>query len=152
MKFKTMKTAVLIGFALVSIDIFAQIDCSQIPAANTFYSLDEAMKDPSKVVKLDLGMQTPKLKAVPKEVGIFLNLECLDVSYNRVASIPDEIKYCRKLKSLILTGNHYLTKLPPILKEVTTLKVLDVSGIPGWSAAKRKEAKDMLPKVNVVTD
>jgi hypothetical protein len=149
MNFRIFHLSLLGMISFLVMDLRAQSDCDAVPS---FSSLEMALQDPAKVVKLDLGMQTPKLTAVPKEVGLFTNLECLDVSYNRVASIPDEIKNCTKLKTLILTGNRYLTKLPPILKEVPSLKKVDVSGIPEWSPAKRKAAKDLLPKVNVVTD
>jgi Leucine Rich repeats (2 copies) len=149
MIFQKIKTVVALSFSLLSINLVAQADCAAVPA---FYSLEDAMKDPSKVVKLDLGMQTPKLTAIPKEVALFPNLECLDVSFNRVASIPNEIVNCKKLKTLILSGNRYLAKVPLILKEVKSLKKLELLGLPEWNAAKRKEAKTLLPAVNVITD
>ena len=115
-------------------------------------SLEKALAEPDKVVYLDLAMQRPKLKSIPKEVAQFPNLVCLDVSYNQISSIPDEIKQCKKLRSLNLGGNRYLAKLPAVLKEVPSLELVDVSDIPEWSAEKRAEAKEMLPNAEVITD
>lgn len=117
-----------------------------------YTSIEEALAEPDQVIYLDLAMQHPKLTSIPKEVAQFPNLICLDVSFNRVATIPDEIKQCTKLETINLMGNRYLASLPKILKEVPNLKKVNVSDIPEWNATKRTEAKALLPNVKVITD
>jgi len=117
-----------------------------------YTSLEEASAEPEKVKYLDLSMHRPKLTSVPKEVAQFPNLTCLDVSFNRISSIPDELKQCKKLKVLNLAGNRYLAKLPAVLKDVPGLELVDVTDIPKWSAVTCAAAKELLPDVEVKTD
>ena len=147
---KNFQLALLFIFVLSSSISYAQDNpCAQeLP----YTSIEEGLEEPEKVIYLDLAMQHPKLTSIPKEVALFPNLVCLDVSFNRVASIPDEIKQCKNLQTLILAGNRYLAKMPEVLKDVASLKTVDVSDIPEWSVEKRAEAKALLPVVNVITD
>lgn len=117
-----------------------------------YKSMESALAEPEKVKYLDLSMTRPKLTSIPKEIAQLPNLTCLDVSFNQVSSIPDEIKQCKNLKTLILSGNRYLVKMPAVLKEVPSLELVDVTEIPEWNAAKKEEAKALLPDVKVITD
>ena len=118
----------------------------------TYYSLEEALKEPSKVKVLDLAMQHPKLTTLPPEIGKLTNLECLDVSFNRVSTLPEEMKMLKNLKTLNLAGNRYLAKLPEIIKQIPNLQTLNLSNIPEWSKEKCDQAKAALPNVKVITD
>ena len=146
---KKLSLLVFIGIAFSSSLLKAQNPCMK---EVKYSSIEDALAEPEKVKYLDLAMTRPKLKSVPKEVAKFPNLTCLDVSFNQVSSIPDEIKQCQNLKLLVLSGNRYLGKLPAVLKELPNLETIDVTEIPEWNDAKKKEAKAMLPNVNVITD
>lgn len=115
-------------------------------------SMEDALKEPPKVTSLDLGMRHPKLTTLPTAIGQLTNLECLDASYNRIGSLPPEVKNLKKLKYLNLAGNRYLTKLPEVLKELPNLETVDLTGIPEWSAATCEAARKALPNVKVLTD
>ena len=150
-----MKNSVLILFVIAIFSMaFINPSAPGDPCMEgiTYYSLEEALKEPSKVKVLDLAMQHPKLTTLPPEIGKLTNLECLDVSFNRVATLPAEMSKLTKLKKLNMSGNRYLAKLPEVLKLVTSLETLDVTGIPEWSKVKCDAAKAALPKVNVLTD
>lgn len=147
---KIIYTLLLLSFVVPSLK--AQAPPTACEDIMSYTSLEEALKEPEKVIYLDLAMHHPKLTTIPKEVGLFPNLVCLDVSFNRIATIPTEIKKCTKLKHLNLMGNRYLAKLPKILAEVTSLEEVNVSDIPEWSDATKSEAKALLPNVKVVTD
>lgn len=115
-------------------------------------SLEEALKAPEKVTSLDLGMQHPKLITLPPAIGQLTELECLDASFNRIGSLPGEMKHLKKLRYLNLAGNRYLSRLPEVLKELPALETVDLTGIPEWSTATCEAARKVLPGVTVLTD
>ena len=121
-------------------------------SGTTYYSLDEAYAEASKVKVLDIAMQHPKLTTLPASIAKLKNIECLDASFNRIGSLPAEMKELKNLKRLNLSGNQYLAKFPEILKELPNLEVVDFTGIPQWSKEKCDYAKKALPNVKVLTD
>jgi len=80
------------------------------------------------------------------------NLECLDASFNRISTLPVEMKNLTNLKKLNLSGNQYLSKFPEVLKEIKSLEEVDFTGIPQWSKEKCDAVKAALPGVKVLTD
>ena len=118
--------------------------------AKTYYKLDEALKEPEKVIKLDIAMQ--KLTRISSEISKLVNLECLDLSFNRISDLPGEFAELKKLRYLNLMGTRYLPGLPKILTELPNLEVVDIRDHPEWSAAKFEEAKKMLPDVKIITE
>lgn len=118
------------------------------PDLQSYTNLEEALKEPDNVLKLDLSML--KLTSVPKEIGKFPNLECLDLSFNRISDLPPEIVNLKKLKYLDLTGTNYMAKLPEVLKQLPSLQVLNVSDHRLWKPAQYEAAKKMLPNVKVI--
>lgn len=140
---------------LVCIGLMAFITPQNDPCMSgvTYYSIEEALSEPSKVKVLDLAMQSPvKLTTLPPEIGKLTSLECLDASFNRISTLPAEMKNLKNLKVLNLSGNRYLAKLPEVIKEIPNLEVLDVRNIPEWSKEKCDAAKAALPNVKVLTD
>lgn len=72
----------------------------------TYTSLEEALKEPEKVYKLDLFAKN--IGVLPPEIGKFKNLQELDISYNRLHEIPKEIGKLKNLQRLVIQGNiHY---------------------------------------------
>ena len=118
--------------------------------AVTYYELDEALKEPEKVVKLDIAMQ--KLTMISADISKLVNLECLDLSFNRISGLPAEFALLKKLRYLNLTGTRYLSALPKVLTELPELEIVDIRDHPEWKAVKFEEAKKMLPDVKVITD
>ena len=89
-----------------------------------FFSLEEALKVPLRVSELSL--EGKKLLKFPAAILTFKNLHTLNISYNRIDSIPASLfERCRKLHTLQYAGNG-LTKLPVTIFH-PALKVLDVS-------------------------
>ncbi len=83
-----------------------------------FIFLDEALKNPSKVYKLNLSRHN--LKEIPKEIYLFVNLQRLDLSYNNISEIPKEIGLLKNLQSLDLTKNK-IKELPATISLLTHL-------------------------------
>lgn len=118
--------------------------------APTIYSLEEALKDPSKAEKLDISMQ--KMTAIPGTIGQLENLVCLDLAFNRISTLPTEITKLKKLQYLNLAGTRYMAKVPvELLKQMPGLKVLNIADHPEWPAARFDEVKKALPNVKVIT-
>jgi Leucine-rich repeat (LRR) protein len=94
------------------------------PYDSIFFSVAEASKVPLRVSELSL--EGRKLDHFPLEVLTFKNLHTLNISYNRIDSIPTNLfDKCRKLRVLQYAGNE-LEELPAVLFH-PALKVLDVS-------------------------
>jgi hypothetical protein len=121
-------------------------------SGKTYYSLEEALKEPDSVKVLDIAMQDPKLTALPAEIGLLVNLECLDVSYNRISTLPTEFSKLQKLQKLNLSGNHYMANFPEVLKELPNLVEVDLTEKPEWSKEKCDAAKAALPNATIITD
>jgi leucine-rich repeat protein SHOC2 len=76
-------------------------------SSKVYKSMDEALKNPSAVIKLKLR----GLDSLPASIGLLVNLEELDLSKNKLQTLPREIKNLKKLKELILFRNK-LTSAP----------------------------------------
>lgn len=70
----------------------------QVGCKDCFYNLKDAMKDPEKVVKLDLHLKN--LITIPEEVYSFPNLEELYLRNNKITAIPPQIKQFKKIKKI----------------------------------------------------
>jgi hypothetical protein len=114
----------------------------------TYYTMEDAIKDPLAVQKLDLSMQ--KLTVLPEEIMQFKNLVCLDLSFNRIGILPASFATLTNLKVLNLMGTRYMSKVPSVLSQMPNLLVVDLSEHPEWSAAKFEEAIKVLPHVTVI--
>jgi len=121
-------------------------------SGKTYYSLEEALQEPDSVKVLDIAMQEPKLETLPAEIGMLVNLECLDISFNRISALPAEFAKLQKLQKLNLSGNRYMANLPEVLKDLPLLQEVDLTEKPEWSKAKCDAAKAALPKATVLTD
>jgi Leucine-rich repeat (LRR) protein len=79
------------------------LDEKSLEKLPVFISLEDAMLQPTKVYKLNLSRM--KLKAIPKEIYTFVNLQQLDLSYNDITEVPKEIGILKNLQKLDLTHN-----------------------------------------------
>ncbi|MBC7450519.1 MAG: leucine-rich repeat domain-containing protein [Cytophagales bacterium] len=114
----------------------------------TYFSLEEALKDPLSVQKLDLSLQS--LTTIPAEIGQLENLIYLDLSFIKFALFPPEFAKLKKLEYLNLSGTRSLSKVPAILSSLPALKVVDLRDHPEWPATKFTEAHKLLPKVTIL--
>lgn len=122
------------------------LDSATLASKPVFTSLQEALKNPEQVYRLNLKKQ--KLKKVPLEIfkltniqelnlsrnklteipaGIenFPNLQYLDVSVNELNSLPPEIGQCHYLKKMVLNRNNIM-EIPSTIGTLTQLEYLDL--------------------------
>lgn len=112
-------------------------------SGNWFNSIEEAQKNPDKVLYLDLSLQ--KLRNFPTTIFQFKNLKELHLSYNYWPSIPSGLSDLQHLEILDLSGNYYMKKLPPDIDQLTgleTLKLLDNKLLPGEAMRAQKALLD----------
>jgi Leucine-rich repeat (LRR) protein len=126
----------------------AQINDSSCTAQKVYYSIADALKEPDQVKYLDLSMN--KLTAFPMEILQFKNLECLDLSFNRIPTLPAELTQLSHLHYINLMGTRYMAKAPAVLGKIPSLKTVDLSDHPEWSAATFNEAKALMPNVKII--
>lgn len=115
-----IKLLSFVFFFSISFPLFSQVDTIH------FYSdLNDALKEPEKVVKLRLRRE--RLKQIPDTVfTAFPNLKFLDLSKNSLTELPDKIEKLEKLETLNLSKNR-LTTLPESIGNLRSLKLLNVN-------------------------
>ena len=105
--------------------IHAQLlDSLTLDTMNAYTSLEEAMRHPEKVIKLELKRE--KLKQFPLQVLKFTNLQYLDLSKNKIKELPEGIDTLKNLQFLILSRNK-LEKLPKQIGGLPNLKLLNIN-------------------------
>lgn len=87
-----------------------------------FDNVADAKAIPSEVFYLDLSLQSPKLKSIPEEVYSFVNLKYLEIGFNQVGSISEDILKLSKLEVLGLSGNKYLKTVSEKIAQMPALK------------------------------
>lgn len=154
-KLKAMKNLMfLIGIFAASI-FYAQAQTEvvigeEVFSGNWFSDLDEASKEPEKVIYLDLSLQ--KLKTFPSEILKFTNLEKLYLPYNYYPSIPDEIAVLDKVKELDISGSYYMNHLPiEGLKGMKSLEKIMISDNK-LVAGELDKLRKALPGCTIVAD
>lgn len=104
--------------------LYPLLDSTALDTMAGYTDLVAAMKEPEKVVKLVLRKQ--KLKAFPKEIWSFPNLQYLDLSKNQIADFPDTLGQLKSLQVLHLSKNK-IESIPRDLGELTNLVILDMN-------------------------
>jgi Leucine-rich repeat (LRR) protein len=74
----------------------AVYDSLTLDTVFAYTSIEEAMANPDKVIKLELNKK--KLKKFPVEIFQFKNLQYLDISKNNIREIPDSLDMLPKLQ------------------------------------------------------
>lgn len=98
-------------FCLANVYAKAQLlDSLSLDTLTGYVNLQEALKEPDKVVKLVLRKQ--HLKTFPQEIFQFKNLQYLDLSKNSIKDIPDSIGTLTQLQyfSCSKNGLQHLSK------------------------------------------
>jgi leucine-rich repeat protein SHOC2 len=107
-----------IAFQLKAIAQIPLLDSLTLDTLYSFTSIEEALKNPDKVIKLELRKK--KLKVFPKEIFQFKNLQYLDLSKNDIKEIPSEIATLKNLQYFSISKNS-LEALPPEMGELSNL-------------------------------
>lgn len=122
-----MNSLFFVLFFFLSVKTFSQVpllDSLTLDTLDAFTSISEALKDPDKVIKLELRKK--RLKEFPKEIFQLKNLQYLDLSKNSIREIPAEIAELKSLQILILSKNE-LETLPKEIGELKMLQYLNVN-------------------------
>jgi Leucine-rich repeat (LRR) protein len=117
----------LVTYLLLCFSVNAQTlqpaDSILLKNTPTFTSIEEALKKPEEVIKLDLRRQ--KLKSIPPEVFTLTNLKYLELSKNKITEIPAEINKLTQLEYLNISDNK-LISLHSEIGKLTKLKYLNI--------------------------
>ncbi|MGZ4048837.1 MAG: leucine-rich repeat domain-containing protein [Bacteroidia bacterium] len=100
------------------------LDSLTLDTLTAYTSIEEAMKHPEKVVKLELRKK--KLKSFPMEILKFPNLQYLDLSKNSIKEIPPEISQLKDLQYFSISKNG-LEELPPQIGDLVNLYYLNAN-------------------------
>jgi len=150
---------VFICFSFLSASLQAQLlSLEELKDAYEYKSIEEAKKEPEKVIRLELkrqdldslpldilefknlqylSLRKNQLKNFPSELSVLKHLQVLDLSKNELPSIPEEISSFNNLKHLILNNNE-LTALPPEIGKLSKLQYLDL-----WANPMRDFPKEL---------
>lgn len=100
------------------------LDSLTLDTLTAYTNLQEALKNPELVIKLELRKK--KLKEFPMEILKFPNLQYLDLSKNDIKEIPAEIGQLKNLQYFAISKNG-LESLPPQIGELTNLYFLNAN-------------------------
>lgn len=117
----------IVLFVVGSKPLLAQeglLDSLTLDTLTAFTSLEEALKNPDQVIKLELRKK--KLKTFPKEIFQFKNLQYLDLSKNYITEIPADIKALTSLQYLSVARNN-IVELPNEIGSLKNLYFLNVN-------------------------
>jgi len=122
MKFKFLPALFL---SLTFLNTHAQIlNENDLAAAPVVNSIEDAMKDPLRVNRLDLTGN--KLTTIPAEVYKLTNLQELVLNNNKLKTLPQEISGLKHLEILYLNGNigFNLEQAFPVIAKISSLREL----------------------------
>lgn len=150
-KNKNMKAKLVIAIILSLLyhihPVESQPALDSILLRTEFFNIEEALKNPEKVIRLDLSNQNHD---IPDEVwGKFVNLEFLSFKNDHLKVIPKEIGRLKKLKMLDLSGNDFKV-LPKSFSGLTNLEELYLNDETNFNLTKSMEVIGLLPKLKIL--
>ena len=114
------------------------------PRKMEFTTLDEALKNPEKVIRLKLNSQT-EVNAIA-DWSKFYNLEYLTLENDGLSEIPASISNIKNLKILDLSGNNFTT-LPKGFSKLVNLEELYLNNEKKMDLPKMLEMLGSLPNL-----
>ena len=114
-KIRDSLMAIVFLCCLVNVSQAQLLDSLTLELMPAYTSIEEAMKEPEKVIKLELRKQ--KLKTFPLEIVKFKNLQYLDLSKNSIDELPEQIAELTNLQYFLISKN----KLGGFPKEIGKL-------------------------------
>lgn len=123
----------------------AQTDSSIVN--KEYRSIEEALKNPDQVYRLDLSNQNI---FVPNDVwSKFINLEYLSLKNDHLKELPSEIGTLKKLKVLDLSGNDFIV-LPKSFSELYNLEELFLNEERRFNLDENIEVLSLLPHLRIL--
>lgn len=123
----------------------AQTDADSIDVNKEFSSLEEALKNPQKVYRLNLSNQAFQ---IPDSAWLkFTNLQYLSLKNDHLKRIPDGIGYVKTLEVLDLSGNDFKV-LPLTFVNLTNLQELYINDDKYFNLEKNIDLLSSFPKLN----
>lgn len=100
------------------------LDSLALDTMHAYTNLEEALKNPEKVIKLEL--RRSKLRSFPMDILKFTNLQYLDLSKNSIKELPIEIGQLKNLQYFAISKND-LEEFPPQIGDLTNLYYLNAN-------------------------
>ena len=122
-----LRTSILLVLIVVSQKNFSQtvlLDSLTLDTMHAYTNLEDALKNPEKVIKLELRKN--KLKSFPMEILKFPNLQYLDLSKNSIKELPIEISQLKNLQYFAISKNS-LEEFPPQIGDLSNLFYLNAN-------------------------
>jgi len=111
----------LLVFVFTSENVTAQSSIDSIQSKKVFVSIDEALKNPENVYKIDLSNQNLQM---PDTIwSKFTNLQYFSLKNDHLKKIPEGIGYLKNLRVLDLSGNDFKV-LPSTFSNLIKLQEL----------------------------
>lgn len=122
------KFGIYLVLFILSFDSFGQFARrSSKNSEGYFYEVKGALKEPEKVIQLDLySLDKKDLQLFLKKIILFQNLESLRLSFSDLKYFPIEITELKKLKKLDLSYNR-IKEIPDEISNLIQLNYLDIS-------------------------
>ena len=115
----------------------------ELEQANEYRSIEEALREPKKVYKLNL--ENNSLTVLPNQIEKLKNLQELNLKRNQLTHLPAAIGKLKNLQILNLHDNQ-LNTLPDQMRNLLQLDYLDLRHNPGKKSGLEK-VKKLLPNV-----
>ncbi len=115
------------------------LDSLSLDTAKMYVDLNQALKNPDRVIRLSLRKQ--KLKEFPKEILQFKNLQYLDISKNSIKELPPEIGDLKNLQYFSASKNDIEAFIPE-LGSLTNLR---------WLIMNQNEISLLPPQIGNLT-
>lgn len=139
------KSLLIILFTFLGYTTIAQTDADSTDVNKEFTSLEEALKNPQKVYRLNLSNQAFQ---IPDSAWLkFTNLQYLSLKNDHLKQIPDGIGYVKTLKVLDLSGNDFKV-LPPTFVNLINLQELFINDDKYFNLDKNMDLLSSFPKLN----
>lgn len=125
--------------------VHSQINTDSTLVTKEFSSLEEALKNPEKVYRLNLSNQAFQ---IPDSAWLkFTNLQYLSLKNDHLKQIPEGIGYVKTLKVLDLSGNDFKV-LPPTFVNLINLQELFINDDKYFNLDKNMDLLSSFPKLN----
>ncbi|MDI9308656.1 MAG: hypothetical protein QM535_00465 [Limnohabitans sp.] len=136
---KTIQKTIPVVIFLISFSGFSQ--------ETTFSKIEDALKNPSLVKRLDLSNQ--KINFNVTDLSIFKNLEYLSLKNEHLKKLPPQIGKLENLKILDLSGNEF-SELPSEYKNLKNLKAIFLNEDKNLNLYQNIEVLKLLPHLQVI--
>ncbi len=147
MKKIILKQIFLVNIVLSKTNIVVGQSLDSLQYLKEYTQLNEALKDPEHVYRLNLSNQT--FKEFPSGLSQFKNLQYLSLRNDHLTKISNEIGTLQKLRVLDLGGNDF-SLLPKDFVKLENLEVLYLDDDKKLDLYKDFEILALLPKLRVL--